>query len=296
MRLLIVSFRYSRSSSLTCRPPCSSPILALRRCLRACRTRYALLHRGSTFGVHRLSLYGEVRFRFRVSFGLPPHDDPQQGLQRGGGHADGARSGECADGVRDGPVLGRVGRILAKPCGAAHPHVHHHRVTVSGDGTGKRVRLGAAKAVEALPDASVGSVHVGAQTLRRDALRVLGRLRLIVRPRHTGRERGHNGRGDFHAPLGAQDAERLREVSGLGVPLLRGGVVEEGSRCEVADEGFDGVGADGFVTVGASGAHAYIVPCHAGHVNGWGRNIIIFFPSDNVQRGRLLSGSPRPVP
>jgi hypothetical protein len=28
----------------------------------------------------------------------------------------------------------------------------------------------------------------------------------------------------------------------------------------VADERFDGVGADGFVTIGASGAHAYIVP------------------------------------
>ena len=209
--------------------------------------------------MHRLALCGEVRFRFRVSFGLPPHDDPQQGLQRGGGHAHGTRSGECADGVRDGPVLGRVGRILAQSGSAAHPHVHHHRVTVSGDGTSKRVRLRAAKAVEALPDASVGSVHVGAESLRRDALRVLVSLRLIVRPRHTGRERGDNGRGNFRAPLRTQDAQRLREVSGLNVPLLRGGVVEEGSRCEVADEGFDGVGADGFVAVGASGAHGSIV-------------------------------------
>jgi hypothetical protein len=32
------------------------------------------------------------------------------------------------------------------------------------------------------------------------------------------------------------------------------------------------VGADGFVAVGAGGAHAYIVPCHPGHVKGWGRN------------------------
>ena len=101
---------------------------------------------------------------------------------------------------------------------------------------------------------------MGAEALRRDALRVLVRLRLIVRPCHTGRERGDNGRGHFHAPLGAQDAQRLREVSGLNVPLLRGSVVEEGSRCEVADEGFDSAGADGFVTIGASGAHGSIVP------------------------------------
>jgi len=125
---------------------------------------------------------------------------------------------------------------------------------------------------------------VGAQTLRRDALRVLGGLRLVVLPSDAGRERGDNGRGHFHAPLRAQDAERFREVSGLGVPLLRGGVVEEGSRCEVADEGFDGVGADGFVTVGAGGAHGSIVPYRGECVGNRCPEIINSFASYNASR------------
>lgn len=105
--------------------------------------------------------------------GLPPDDDPQQRLQRGGLHAHGRRTRDGAHRVSDGPVLGGGRRILAEARRTAHPHVHHHRVGVPRDGAGERVRLRPAQSVESLDHAAVGGGDVGAQPLRRDALRVL---------------------------------------------------------------------------------------------------------------------------
>ncbi len=104
---------------------------------------------------------------------LSAHNDPEQGLQGGG--ADGEREAVRDHGnrVSDGPVLGLVGRVLAEPRCTAHPHIHHHRVSVSRDGTGKRIRLQAPEAIEAVPAAAVRRDHMGAEALRRDALRVL---------------------------------------------------------------------------------------------------------------------------
>lgn len=111
--------------------------------------------------------------------GLPSDDDPQQRLQRGGGHAHGRRGRDGADGVRDGAILYGGRGILRRAIGlrearrTAHPNIDHHRVIVPRDGTGERVRLRAAQPVEPFHHAAVGSVHMGAEPLRRDALRVL---------------------------------------------------------------------------------------------------------------------------
>ena len=91
---------------------------------------------------------------------------------------------------------------------------------------------------------------MGAQTLRHDALRVLVRLRLVVRPSDAGRERGDNAARNFHAPLGADEAQTASEVSGLGVPRIGSSSIEEGSGCE---EGTETVGN------GGGGDHALIV-------------------------------------
>ncbi len=78
-------------------------------------------------------------------------------------------------------------------------------------------------------------------------------------PRHTGREGRHDRGRNFQRPIGPMAAQRLRKLPGLGVPSLGSAQVEEGSRCKVADEGFDGRGADGFVTIGGGG-HAPMIP------------------------------------
>ena len=182
--------------------------------------------------------------------GLPSDDDPQQRLQRGGGHAHGRRGRDGPHRVSDGPVLDGGRCILAEPCGAAHPHIDHHRVIVPRDGAGERVRLRAAKPVEALDHAAVGGGDVGAQPLRRDALRVLQRLRLIVRPSDAGRECGDNGRGDLHRPLGADARERVSERVGVVVPRVGGEQVGLGGAGQQADEVGEREGPDGFVAGG----------------------------------------------
>ena len=127
---------------------------------------------------------------------------------------------------------------------------------------------------------------MGAQALRRDALRVLVRFRLIVRPSNAGAERGHYAASDFHAPPGGQ-AKRVRESPGLGVPRIGGSGVEEGSGCE---EGTETVGN------GGGGDHGSIVTDRVRKVNGRERNIIIFFGSDKASRCgatiRLTASSP----
>ena len=195
---------------------------------------------------------------------LSPDDDPEKRLHGRGIHHHSESDG--ADSVRDGPVL-KVGRSvlqrpigLAEPRSAAHPHIDHHRVSVSRDGTGERIRLGAAKPVEALHHAPIRSGHVGAQSLRGDALRVLQGLGLIVRPSDAGRECGDHGRGSDHAPLGADRLQRLREGTGLGVPRLRGLQIGHGSAGQQIEERHDSGGADGIVTVGGAGAHAWMIP------------------------------------
>ena len=107
---------------------------------------------------------------------------------------------------------------------------------------------------------------MGAKTLRGDPLRVLRRLRLIVRPSDAGRERGDNGRGDFHVPSGHR-AQRVSEALRLGVPTLGSVEVEERSLGEKPDERFGGAVADGEVTVGGGAVHARIVPDAARPVN-----------------------------
>ena len=185
----------------------------------------------------------------RSLLGLAANDDPQQGLHRGRVHV----VGRChfAHRVGDQPILALVGRVLAQSGSAAHPHIHHHRVLVSGDGTCECVRLGAAQSIESFGLAAIRGGDMGAQSLRHDALRVLVRLRLIVRPSDAGRECGDNGRSDFHAPLGAHDAEAGSELVGLGVPTLGGVDIEQRGGCE---EGAETGG------VGGGGDHGSIVP------------------------------------
>ena len=208
-------------------------------------------------------------FRSRVKgwgglFRLPPDDDPQQGLKRSRSHADGRRARDGPDGICDGTVFRLVGGILPEARSAAHPHVHHNRLTVPRDGTGERVSLQPAQAVEAFRDAAIRRDHVGPQTLRRDALRVLRRLRLIVRPRDTGRECRHDASRRFEAPPGG-GAEGFSERARLIVPTLGSAQVEERSLREQRDEGVDGSGADGGVA-GGGGVHARIVPDWGGPV------------------------------
>ncbi len=195
----------------------------------------------------------------RSLVGLASDNDPQQGLQRSGGHAHDGRSGKRLDRVSDGPVLGRVRGILPQSRSAAHPHIHDDRVPVPGNGTGKRIRLGSAQAVEAFPDATVGGIHVGVKTLRRDALRVLRGLRLVMGPSDAGRERGDNGRSDLQRPLGALNAQRFGKLPSVIVPAHGGVQVKERSGSEEADEARGGLGSDGGVT-GSGGGHARIVP------------------------------------
>jgi len=194
----------------------------------------------------------------RSLVGLASDNDPQQGLQRGGSHADGGRSREGLDRVRDGAVLGRVRGILPQSRSAAHPHVNDDRVPIPGDGASECVRLGSAQAVEAFPDATIRSIHVGAEAPRRDALRVLDGLRLIVRPSDAGRERGDNGRGDLQRPLGTLDAQRIGKLPRIIVPCHCSVQVEERSGGEEADETLGGLGSDGGVA-GSGGGHASIV-------------------------------------
>jgi len=113
---------------------------------------------------------------------------------------------------------------------------------------------------------------MGAQTLGRDALRVLERLRLIVRPSDAGRERGDNASRDFHAPLGADDGKRLRELISLAVPHTRSLQIGHGSAGKERDERLGGTGADGLVTVGGGAVHARMIPCRPAHVNPQHRN------------------------
>ena len=201
------------------------------------------------------------------SFRLPPDDDPEKSLQRGGFHAHGRGAGDAADSVRDGAVLRLIRRILPEPCGAAHPHIDHDRVPVTRDGTGKGVRLQPVQPVESHPGAAIRRSDMGAQSLRRDALRVLVRLRLIVRPSHAGRERGDNAARDFHVPSG-RGAQRISERASLIVPPLGGAQVEQRSLREERDEVADGSGVDGVVTgVGGGAVHACIVPYRPPVVN-----------------------------
>ncbi len=194
----------------------------------------------------------------RSLVGLASDNDPQQGLQRGGSHAHGRRSREGLDRVRDGAVLGRVRGILPQSRSAAHPHIHDDRVPVPGDGASECVRLRSAQAVEAFPDATVRSIHVGVKTLRRDALRVLGGLSLVMGPSDAGRERGDNGRSDLQRPLGTLDAQRLGKLPRIIVPCHCSVQVEERSGGEEADETLGGLGSDGGVA-GSGGGHASIV-------------------------------------
>ena len=215
-------------------------------------------------------------FRSRVKgwgglFRLPPDDDPQQGLKGGRGHAHGRRARDGPDGIRDGAIFRLVRGILPEARSAAHPHVHHDRLTVPGDGTGEGVSLEPAQAVEAFRDAPIRRDDVRAQTLRRDALRVLRRLRLIVRPRHTGREGRHDASRRFEAPSGGR-AEGFSERARLIVPTLGSAQVEQRSLREQRDEGVDGSGADGGVA-GGGGVHACIVPSWGGGVKRGERNI-----------------------
>ena len=216
-------------------------------------------------------------FRSRVKgwgglFRLPPDDDPQQGLKGGRGHADGRRGRDGPDGRCDGTVFRLVGGILPEARSAAHPHVHHNRLTIPRDGTGECVSLQPAQAVETLRDAPIRRDHMGPQALRRDALRVLGGLGLIVRPRHTGGECRHDASRSFEAPSGGR-AERFSERTRLIVPTLGSAQVEQRSLREQRDEGFDGSGADGGVAGG--GVHARIVPDWGGPVKRWKKEIFL---------------------
>jgi hypothetical protein len=195
----------------------------------------------------------------RSLVGLASDNDPQQGLQRGGGHAHGRRSREGLDRVRDGAVLGRGRGILPQSRSTAHPHIHDDRVTVTRDSTGKRIRLWSAQAVEAFPKATIRSVHMGAQATGRDALRVLRGLRLVMGPSDAGRERGDNGRGNLQRPLGALNAQRLGKLARIIVPAHGRVQVKERSGCEEADETLGGLGSDGSVT-GSGGGHASSIP------------------------------------
>ena len=117
---------------------------------------------------------------------------------------------------------------------------------------------------------------MGAEPLRRDALRVLLRLHLIVRPRDTGRECGDNAARHFEVPSGAV-AERLREPGSLTVPTLGSVVVEEGSGRE-----------EGRETGGVGGAvHACIVTDPDAECNPVQRN---FLYSRYRARGRPGAG------
>ena len=201
------------------------------------------------------------------SFRLPPDDDPQKRLQRGGCHAHGRGTRNVPNRIRDGAVLGRVRRVLPQPCGATHPHIDHHRTGVSRDGTGECIRLGAAQTLEPVHRAAIRRSDMGTQALRRDALRVLVRLRLIVRPSHAGRERGDNASRDFHIPLRTNRREGFSERVSLAVPTLGGVEIVQRGVAQQADERLGGAGADGFVTLGAGGAHACIVPWRRLNVN-----------------------------
>ena len=104
---------------------------------------------------------------------------------------------------------------------------------------------------------------MGSEPLRRDALRVLLRLDLIVRPSDSGRECGDNAARHFEVPSGAV-AERLREPGSLTVPTLGSVVVEEGSGRE-----------EGRETGGVGGAvHAYIVTDPDAECNTLQRNFL----------------------
>ena len=89
-----------------------------------------------------------------------------------------------------------------------------------------------------------------AQPLRRDALRVLQGLGLIVRPSDAGRERGDHGRGDLHGPFGANARQRISERTGLGVPRTGSSVVGFGGSAQRSDEVGERDGSDGFVAGG----------------------------------------------
>ena len=208
----------------------------------------------------------------RSLVGLASDDDPQQGLQRSGGHAHGRRSREGLDRVSDGAVLGRVRGILPQSRSAAHPHIHDDRVPIPSDGASECVRLRSAQAIEAFPDATVRSIHVGVKALRRDALCVLRGLRLVMGPSDAGRERGHDGRSDLQRPLGALNAQRLGKLPRIIVPAHSRVQVKERSGCEEADETLGGLGSDGGVT-GSGGGHASSIPRWRFAWVGGGKNI-----------------------
>ena len=189
--------------------------------------------------------------------GLPPDDDPQQRLQRGGVHAHGRRGREGPNRVSDGPVLGRVRRVLPKARRTAHPHIDHHRVIVPRDGTGECVRLRATQAVEPHNHAAIRRIVMGSKATRADALRVLQCLHFVMRPSDAGRERGDDGRSDLQRPIGADDLQRLREGTRIGVPRTGGSEIGVGGRAQERDEVSEREGSDGFVAGG--GVHGRIV-------------------------------------
>jgi len=179
---------------------------------------------------------------------LSSDDDPQQGLHHGGFHVVGG--GDFPHRVRDLTVLALVRRVLAEARSAAHPHIHHDGIHVSGDGTGECVRLQTAQTVETVRDATVGSGHMGTQALRRDTLRVLEGLGLIVAPSNTGRECRHDASGDFQRPRRVR-TQRLREGPSLGVPSLGSVQVEDGDGGEQGAE---------VVRSGGGGEHDGMIP------------------------------------
>ncbi len=209
----------------------------------------------------------------RSLVGLASDDDPEQGLQRGGSHAHGRRSRDCPNRVRDGAVLGRVRGILPQSRSAAHPHIHDDRVPIPGDGASECVRLRSAQPVEPFPDAPIGGIHVGVKTLRRDALRVLGGLSLVMGPSDAGRERGDDGRSDLQRPFGALNTQRLGKLPRIIVPAHGCVQVKERSGGEERDEALGGLGSDGGVA-GSGGGHARIVPRWRFAWVGGGRNYI----------------------
>ena len=207
-------------------------------------------------------------------FRLPPDDDPEKRLHGRGFHVPFRR--DFAHRVRDGPVLALVGRVLPEPRSTAHPNIHHHGASVPGDGAGECVGLQPPQPVETVRHAAIRRSNVGAQTLRRDALRILERLGLIVAPSNAGRECGHDASGHLKVPSG-DGTERVSERLGLVVPRFSSVQVEEGSGGEERTE-----------LVGVGVVHGRIVTEGRGVCVGRGRNISeIILPG---VRGRVSRG------
>ena len=171
-------------------------------------------------------------------FGAPPLHDPNERLHRGGGHV--VLGGKGPHRVANGAVLADRRIVASDLGGAAHPNIDRHRVHVSGDIPGERVRLRRSAEGDRIEADALRQVCLARMVTQTANGRTYGEVECLAdigRPMYPGRECRDDRSGDLHIVGGIQLHHALRDGTGVPVPHIgvhdigQGGALHSAAEC-----------------------------------------------------------------